>query len=159
MARIQAPVGDSGLGLASRAMRSDLVAKLAKYSAASVAGTITDTIVFTLFYEGVFHWGWPANVLSVSIGAIPNYLINRYWTWAKRGPNQLMREIVPFWSMAFLGLLLSTAVVGYIDANDGGTFLAWAGKIASFGSLWVIRFVVLDRVLFKTEPEPTTELV
>lgn len=136
-------------------MRSPLLAKLLKYSAASVAGTITDGIVFALLYPSI---GTPANVVSVALGAIPNYLINRYWTWAKKGRNQLMAEVVPFWAMAFLGLVISTVVVGYIHDHDGGTLIAFAGKFGSFGVLWVARFVILDRVLFKTEPELTEEL-
>ena len=58
--------------------------------------------------------------LSVNLGllasrfglsAIPAYLLSRYWVWQKRGKNHFWREVVPFWSLAFVGLLALAAIL------------------------------------------------
>ena len=62
-------------------LRSPTIVKLLKYSSASFAGLIVGQSVLYLFYEGLDWGAIPSNLVSVTIGAIPNYLINRYWTW------------------------------------------------------------------------------
>ena len=89
------------------------IAKLARYSAASVAGVLTgqSTLIFCLVVLGLA--AVTSNVIAVTLGAIPNYLINRAWTFNKRGTHSFTREVLPFWMMAFLGLVLSTLAVAW----------------------------------------------
>ena len=47
--------------------------------------------------------GRPSNIIAVTVGSIPNYLINRAWTFNKRGAHSFTREVLPFWGMALLG--------------------------------------------------------
>ena len=43
-------------------------------------------------------------LFALAIGAIPNYLINRYWTWHQTGKNRLWGEVVPVPAgFAFIG--------------------------------------------------------
>ena len=43
------------------------------------------------------------------VAVIPSYYWNRAWAWGKRGRSHFRREIVPYWSMAFLGHRLFAA--------------------------------------------------
>lgn len=123
--------------------------KLIRYSAASVAGLVTSQIVLMGTVLGMGMAARPANVWAVTAGAVPNYLINRAWTFNKRGPHSVTREILPFWGMAILGLLLSTVVVGWAEDEWGANALALsAANIGSFGVLWFAKLVVLERYLF-----------
>jgi putative flippase GtrA len=124
------------------------------YSLASVAGVITGVAVLA-FATVMLDWGpVSANVLSVVIGAIPNYLINRYVTWSKRDKNRFWGEIVPFWGMSFLGLLLSTWFVVIADERWPDSSLARIGaNLSAFGLLWVAKFFVLEKILFIAAPE------
>ncbi len=132
------------------------VAKLFRYSAASVAGVVTSQVVLIGLVLGAGVDAAPANVVAVVAGALPNYLINRAWTFNKTGAHSLSREILPFWGMAILGLLLSTVAVGWADEAFDGNFLALsAANIGSFGVLWIARFFILDRLVFA----PLAELV
>lgn len=132
------------------------IAKWVKYSTASVAGVVTSQVVLitsVVVFGIVAVW---ANVIAVTAGAIPNYLINRAWTFNKRGSHSLTREVLPFWGMAFLGLLLSTLAVGWADeAFDGNPLALSAANIGAFGVLWVAKYFVLDKVLFA----PLAEIV
>lgn len=94
-----------------------------------------------------------ANSLSLSIGAIPAYYLSRYWVWEKRGKNHLMREVVPFWTLALIGFAVSTVAIWYVDARwSPEPLLINLTNLASYGVVWVMKFVVLDRVLFAEDP-------
>jgi putative flippase GtrA len=93
--------------------------------------------------------GVPANLGSVAIGSIPNYLINRYWTWQQSGRNRIWGEIVPFWTMAFLGVVLSTLAVAYADRQWGTPLTIAIAQLSGFGVLWFARFLILDKVMWR----------
>jgi putative flippase GtrA len=96
-----------------------------------------------------------ANIFAVSVGTVPAYLLSRYWVWEKRGKNHFLREVVPFWVLTLIGFLLSTAAVWFVDTNfDPSPLVINLTSLAAFGVVWAVKFVVLDRVLFKTEPSP-----
>lgn len=125
-----------------------LVHKLAKYSAASLVGVTVGQSCLYLFYEVLDLPGIVANLLAVAISSIPAYLINRYWVWQKRDRNSLRREVVPFWGMAFLGLILSSIAVAVVDDRTDSALAIAVANMAGFGVLWVAKFIVLDKVLF-----------
>ncbi len=109
-----------------------------------------------------------ANVIAVATGAVPAYFLSRAWVWRRRGNHSLRAEVVPFWAYNFVGLVLSSLVVGLVAARFGADVaseaaaggaadgpVSWtvdwpvhAANIGSFGLLWVGKFVLLDRVLF-----------
>ena len=135
------------------------VYKLVKYSTASVAGVITGVsslnfCLLVLDLDAVL-----SNIISVTLGSIPNYLINRAWTFNKRDAHSFTREILPFWLMAVLGLVISTFAVAWADERwDGNTLALNAANLGSFGVLWVAKFFVLERVLFKPLAHVVEEL-
>ena len=89
-----------------------------------------------------------ANLVAVSIATIPNYLMNRYWVWAKRGPNSVRREIAPFWAMAFLGLAFSTLLIWVAGQFTDATVVFLAANFFAFGVVWVLKFFVIEQFLF-----------
>ena len=78
--------------------------KLVRFGAVSAFNVLFGQ---TILYAAQTALGWSAvasNILSVGIGAIPAYLLSRYWVWQKRGKNHFMTEVVPFWSPCLPGL-------------------------------------------------------
>ena len=146
--------------LDERLGRRPRLAKLVRYSAASVAGVVTSQVVLLGCVFGLGMAAAWANVIAVVVGAIPNYLINRAWTFGKQGKHSMYREVLPFWGMALLGLGLSTIAVAWADTRYDGSAIALSGaNIGSFGVLWVGRFFILDRVLFAPLADLVEELV
>lgn len=96
-----------------------------------------------------------ANVVSVCVGTVPAYFLSRYWVWEKRGKSHMMREVAPFWALALIGFALSTAAVWYVDTHFRPSPLAVnLTNLTAFGLVWLAKFFVLDRILFKTEEAP-----
>jgi putative flippase GtrA len=138
--------------------RSSLAAKLVRYGAVSVIATTTSLLVLgTLVATRAMAPGW-ANLVATAVGTVPSFELNRRWVWKRTGPSSLMREIGPFCLLSLAGLVLSTfavaAMAGIIDDRgiDGlaRTLLVQAASLAAFGSLWVVQFLVLDRLLFRS---------
>lgn len=122
--------------------------KLGRYAAASVVGVVTGQTLLYLCYSVL---GWEAvvsNVMSVGVSSIPAYLVNRYWVWKKRGRNSLRAEVIPFWLMAFLGLLVSSVLVAVVEGRTDSALALGLASLSGFGILWVAKFMVLERVLF-----------
>ncbi len=132
------------------------VQRLGKYSATSVMNVaITQTLLqlaLAFSLKAVV-----ANLLAVGLSAIPAYLVNRRWVWGKQGPHSIGREIVPFWSYAFLGLAVSTIAVAWADARWHSNLAVSIANIAAFGLLWAAKFVLLDRWMFAGRPSTTDQ--
>lgn len=129
--------------------------RILKYVAASMCGVVigqTCLQIALVFLEPV-----PANVVAVTISTVPAYVINRYWVWAKKDANSIKREVVPFWTMSFLGLLLSTLIVHWVEQETDARLVISAANLSGFGLLWVAKFFVLDRFMFGGGPATPEE--
>ncbi len=133
--------------------------KHARYCAVSANAVVVTQVLLTVFVHGL---GWrpaAANVAAVSLSCIPSFLLNRTWVWKVNGRARMGRQGVVFWAMALLGLALSTVTVAALDAHWSSPVVANVGNLAAFGALWVAKFVVLDRVLFRAAHEPAAATV
>lgn len=127
-------------------------AKLIRFGAVSAFNVVFGQAILYSAQVTVGLAPVPANVLAVSVGSIPAYILSRYWVWNKRGKNHIMKEVVPFWTLALLGFALSTAAVWFVDARwDPSPLIINLTNLVAFGVIWLAKFVVLDRVLFTSE--------
>ena len=131
-----------------------LIHKFWKYSMTSVVGVVMGQSLIFLFASMLdWSWGW-ANFAAVSISTLPTYYLSRAWVWQKRGKSSLYAEVIPFWVMTFLGLLLSTIAVVVLEHRyPDSKILANVGNVAGFGVLWLAKFFILDRLLFNVTHE------
>jgi putative flippase GtrA len=139
--------------------------KLFRYTMVSVISTAVSLSVIFLVY-GVI--GWKSEVLSTIFGnavaTLPSYWLNRKWAWGKSGRSHIMKEIVPFWTMAALGIAFS--IVGAAVAKHIGkthhlshpeqTALVLFANVVSFSVFWVVKLIVFNR-MFKVELEEFDE--
>lgn len=143
------------LSLVARLWR-DYGQKLIRFAGVSVVNVFTGQ---TLLYLCYARLGWPgmfANVVAVAAGSVPAYLLSRHYVWEReKGDHKVGAEILPFWGLAFVGLVLSTALVGVVDSFSDHTLAVQGANAAAFGALWIVRFVVLEHLLWgeRTEHE------
>ncbi len=141
--------------------RGDEGKKWVRYSAVSVISVVISQLLLA-FAFGVIHWTARAsNVFAVCLSAVPSYYLNRAWAWGKRGRSHLLKEVVPFWGMALLGLLLSTWAVSFAEGHADSvtsshfvtTMIVMAASLGAFGVLWVGKFVILNKLMFVHHPQ------
>jgi len=136
--------------------------KLMRYCGVSVFNLFFgQSLLF--FFHSILDWpGWIANITAVMISAVPAYLLSRHWVWGQRGRNSFKTEVLPFWSMAFLGLVISTVAVAIVDEHSDSAVAVQLASIASFFVVWVLKFFVLDRLMWRdadTTPVAATKSV
>jgi putative flippase GtrA len=125
----------------------------------SVITTIisVSTLAFATAALGVA--AWLANVVATAVATGPGYQLNRRWVWGLRHESDLWREVAPFWLLSFAGLALSTLAVAVTDSWAAQMQLSGVVRtstlivahLSGFGVLWIVQFVLLDRVLFRRD--------
>ena len=138
--------------------------KIVRYSATSMICVVISTAILT-FLVGLLHWAaFGASLTATAISTIPSYELNRKWAWGKSGKGHLWREVVPFWTLAFIGLAFSTWAS--VEAESLAkhhhfghllhTVVVDGAFIGSFGVLWVGKFVIFNKILFAHHPQDLT---
>jgi putative flippase GtrA len=133
--------------------------KIFRYTMVSVISTIVSLTVIALVY-GVFHWFGEivSTIFGNAVATVPSYWLNRRWAWQKSGRSHMMKEIVPFWTMAALGIAFS--IIGAAIARHIGikynfshielTAVVLLANVISFAIFWVAKLVVFNK-MFKVE--------
>ncbi len=142
-----------------RIFRIRLLRKLLRYATVSAISTsISLTILGVLVATSATTAGW-ANVIATAVGTVPSFELNRRWVWGKAGSRSVASEIGPFCLLSFASLGLSTVAVsaaaGWAAMSGLGstarTIAAEAASVATFGTLWIVQYVLLDRILFRND--------
>ena len=99
------------------------------------------------------------------IATLPAYYLNRTWTWGKRGRSHFRREIVPFWSMSFLGI--SFSMLGAFWARHEVHSHAWnrltdtalvtGTNVACFAVFFLLKLMVFNRIFHVNKLEQIDE--
>lgn len=138
--------------------------KQLRYAAVSVVFVPVGQIVIQLlgalvFYERVAGGGkeinWvQASIASAAILTVPNFFANKYVVWKETSKDNMRTQMVVFWVAAMLGVTFATLLTYLVDAMIAGH--GWTEKIAvffaqlaGFGIVWLGRYVILDRWIFK----------
>ncbi|TDW89581.1 GtrA-like protein [Kribbella pratensis] len=127
----------------------------AKYSASSVIATVVSQLAFALCY----WFGTAAIVASLVAwvsGAVPNYLLNRRWTWGRSG-QKLPYTIIVVGSAVMAAVVTSVTdhLVQPLESHAWQTVLVTGSYLATYAVLFIVKFVLFDRLVFaKTVSDP-----
>ena len=131
------------------------MAQLLRYSAVSGISTVTSLTILGVLV-GLFGVDAVlANVLATAVGTVPSFELNRRWVWFDQSQRSVLRQITPFCTLSFAGLVISTLTVRVVSARTIDLSRGWhtlaveAANVSAYGALWVVQFVLLDRVLFR----------
>ena len=129
--------------------------KKIRYALVSVVAVPVGTVAVAVFNIAGLTAGWSA-LCGNSVGAVPSYLLNRYWVWGKTDKNSLTTEILPFWAITLVGIGFSLVI-----GHEAGQFtkhhditgalrivILLVANVAAFGVLWVGKYIVFNKVLF-----------
>ncbi len=131
--------------------------KKVRYFLASVVATAisqgTLFITYTILSVGS---AVECNVIATAVGAVPSYYLNRMWAWGKSGRSHMLKEVVPFWVLAFLGLGVSLVMVNYASNASKSSHLSHLvtglvvnlANLVAFGIVWIAKYVIFDKLVF-----------
>lgn len=137
-------------------MTGSLRRKLSRYTAGSIIAGVCSEIGFLVVYGAALAGPRVASVVGFLAGAIPNYLLNRSWTWGRRGRPDLLREVLPYVAVILTSVAVAAAVTSFVDRHVDQVTASRPLQVAlvtlafgaTYGALFVGKFIVFDRLLF-----------
>ncbi len=140
--------------------------KIFRYSMVSVISTAVSFGTLFIVYGVLRLWSpVPSTIFANAVATLPSYWLNRNWAWGKSGRSHLVKEVIPFWTMASIGIAFS--IVGASVAKHIGevhhlshteqTALVLLANILSFGIFWVAKLLLFNRLFHVDELEEFEE--
>lgn len=131
------------------------VRRLVKFGLVSVIAVLVSQTTLVVTF-GLLHWeARPSNLAAFVLATIPSFELNRRWTWRRSGRTHLRRELVPFWILAFVGLLASDQATRFaaeaseeLTSRTLRTVVVMVASLTTYGVLWVVKFALLDRLVW-----------
>ena len=133
--------------------------KALRYVGGSVIAAACSEVTLVVLY-GLLHLApGPASCLAWLAGAVPNYWLNRSWTWRRRGRPDMRREVLPYVTIILATLLLATVLTAAVDrwARDGATgstarvVLVAGTFLGVYVAMFLLRFLLLDRLFTRLD--------
>ena len=168
--RYDAPVKFSPGAMVAHA-KSDEGRKQLRYAAVSVVfvpvGQVMIQILAATVFKGNENNFTYASITSAAILTFPNFFANKYLVWKATSKDNLRTQVVVFWVAAMLGVSAATGLTWLVEQQVHGkvsglveAVAVFFAQLVGFGIVWVGRYLILDRWLFKVThhgEEPTAE--
>jgi putative flippase GtrA len=147
---------------AMREARAGLIGRVLRYGAGSIVATVCSQTTFLVLYGPVHASTTVSSTLAWLAGAVPNYWLNRSWTWGRRGRPSLTRELLPYAGIILgtlgLAIVATAAVAGALDgtsiADPAQTLIVAGTYFLVYVVMFVFRFLLFDRLFAPKEPQP-----
>lgn len=144
----------------SRSRTSRLGVRLGRYTLGSVVAVITSEIAFVVCYGTGLLGTTASSAVAFVAGAIPNYILNRSWAWGRRGRVRVGREVVLYAVVSLGSFAASALATGWAShvaphvtsSHAERTALVAAAYLATYGVLFVAKFVIYQLVIFTSPP-------
>jgi putative flippase GtrA len=164
--------------IVARIPTSRLVQRVTRYTIGSLVAIVASEIAFVVCY-GVAHLGTTlTSAVAFIAGAIPNYVLNRSWAWQRRGKLHVRREVIGYILVSLFSFGAAALSTGWVNhaaphltsSHTQRTALVAGTYLATYGVLFVLKFVLFELVIFVTpvsppragddsrEPEPVGEV-
>ena len=134
-----------------------IVRRLLRYGILSVA-TLLFGLGFLVFFLGLLRWPAPvANIIGAGVAVGPLYMLSRRWVSPQEGFGvRDHREVAIIWAVGLLGVAVCTTSARPCDlwtkrcnvAHAEATGLIASTVICSYGIIWVVRFLLIDRFVW-----------
>jgi putative flippase GtrA len=120
-----------------------------------VAAAISEA-VFVLVYGPAGAGPRVAAVVAFFAGAIPNWGLNRRWTWQRRGRPGVKRELLPYAAVVISTALAATALTGLADgwvrslevSRSIQVGLVAIAFLLPYGAVFLLKFLLFERLVF-----------
>jgi putative flippase GtrA len=140
----------------AEARTSGLTVRFFRYSVGSVVAIVASEIAFVLCYGTGWLGTTGSSVVAFCAGAIPNYVLNRSWAWERKGRPHLGREVVLYAVVSIVSLVSAAVVTGWVSrvvphftaSYPARTAAVAAAYLATYGLLFILKFVIFQRVVF-----------
>lgn len=142
--------------------------KFIRYTAASLVSVAITVSLQFIGFEVIGMSGLWSGFSASTAAAIPSYYMNRTWVWGKTGKSHMTKEVIPFWVMAVIGMVVSAWVSDradhygrvHVTSHLVHVLIVTGSPVATFGVLWILKYVLFNKILFahrEDELEPALD--
>jgi putative flippase GtrA len=101
-------------------------------------------------------------LIATLAGTIPSYLLSRYWIWSEANRKRVGRQVTLYWATSLAAMIITSISTGLITkAAPGGhrehVIIAGAGFLAMNVVLWVTKYVVYQKIIFRPHHRAATQ--
>lgn len=108
--------------------------------------------------NSIWGWqGWVANAFAAVMMVGPAYILTRVWVWGISRSHSMQREVVPFFALAALGLLVSSLTSQIAQWVFGVGLWVNVGSLAGYVVVWIAKFFILERIFNPPSSVPVAE--
>ena len=94
----------------------------------------------------------PAQFFAATVSAIPAYILSRRWVWRQSGRDSFRTEVLPFWTMALVGLVFALGAIALVSHYTESVILLMLTSLSAYGVVWVAKYFVMDKLMWGTGP-------
>lgn len=148
-------------------VRSEEGRKKLRYAGVSVVFVPVGQVIIQVLGQLVFDRNYTlASLVNAALLTPPNFFANKRFVWRNASRDNLRTQVLVFWVAAMLGVSFATGLTWVVEqwAHERGALVeagaVLVAQMVGFGLVWVGRFLVLDRWLFKVThhgQEPTAD--
>jgi putative flippase GtrA len=140
------------------------IGRFVRYGVGSAVASAVSAITLALVYHAIGSGPQVASVTAFIAGALVNFLLYRFWAWratltpdAER-PRRFAGDVIKYSAVAVTTALVALGTTTLADhyarahdLTDGDrTLLVEASYFGAFAVMFVAKFVVLDRFVFRS---------
>jgi len=135
---------------------TSLWGRVGRFAVASLVATAVTELSFVVLY-GAGHAGVEvAGVIAFVAGAVPKFVLSRWWVWRRPGTPSLLGEVLPYGLVAagtglVAGLLTGLAervIEQQVESRPWQVTLVGAAFLATMVAMFALRYVLFDRLVF-----------
>ncbi len=137
-----------------RYARTEEARKKLRYAAVSVVFVPIGQILIQILGPWLHNYT-TASLLQAAIVTVPNFFANKHFVWQVTSRENLRGQMLVFWAAVMLGVALATFFTHLVEnaMADRTSLVRGAAvlvaQLLGLGIVWVGRFLILDRWLFK----------
>jgi putative flippase GtrA len=133
-----------------------------RYALGSVIAFVASESAFLVVYGTGSGSPQIATLWAFAAGIPVNYVLNRRWAWKRRGRPGLRDEVLPYAVVVATSIVASAIGTGAVDTwlqtvslpRLAEVLLVGATFAAINGGLFLAKYVLLDRLVFRARPSP-----
>jgi putative flippase GtrA len=135
--------------------RTDEGRKKLRYAGVSVVFVPVGQVCVQVFGYLLDRNYTAGSLVTAAVLTLPNFFANKLYVWRVTSKENLRTQVLVFWVAAMLGTAMATGLTFLVQkattdqSNLVVAVAVIAAQLTGFGLVWVGRFLILDKWLFK----------
>ena len=129
--------------------------KIGRYLIVTLVATPVNFLLYAVLL-GTTRWhATVCNIVAATAVTVPTYAVNRLWVWKSTGG--IAWQIACYWLTTIVNVAVASGAVWMLELVQAPHLALVVAPLLVYTLLWLVRFVVLDRVLFTARglPDPS----